>query len=317
MPTGGGTAGDGGVPWTWATVSVTGATSSSGIVGIGATSSELWGVQGDGRVYRAMTGGFTALFVLQSGANDLFVSAARMVISQPRALRTCNRMNMNCTVANEWETFDLVTPNNDFSAGVCGRSGTDIYALTTNTSDTGGLYHYDGADWTALDRTLALKSPRACWFEGAVLWIAGEDGVLRYDAGAGSFERITGGPGIAPVQFFGGVAIGGVVYAVGQEGLVARRVGGTWSIVNGPVSLTGPLRAIGGPTADELWAVGGTFSAGLSGYEWHGSSWAAQTAPMSGFGSQSSVNRVFMRTANELYFAGHSATAPVVLRATR
>lgn len=294
-------------------MSLSGSGSSTGIVGVGATATELWAIQRSGTLYRAKTGGLQALFDFARTAVDLFAAEDVVVVMQERALASCRPLQVDCAAQMNWTYFDLLTPNNDFAEGLCGTSATQVYAVTSNGSNVGGLYQWNGTTWSVLDRNLPIVYPTGCWVDGTSVFVAGRDGVVRYQAGAATFERMSS----TLTGYYAGATIGGQQWVVGESRRIGRRqADGTWTLVSGPMANTGILKAVGAPTANEGWAFGSAWN-DSSGLAWNGSQWLTMTSPLLGFGAQSIVSRVFVRSANEVYITGSNSNGPVVLRGTR
>jgi hypothetical protein len=240
-----------------------------------------------------------------SGGVDVFASGSLVVVALARSVRTCTA---DCALAAAtWTTFPLPTANHD-AHGLCGTSASDVWLTATNGQGDGELFHYDGMSWV-FSGAINLRLPSGCWFDGATLNVAGSTGVLR----GGQFELVEGNG----ILFQDGASVGGQTWVVGADRRIAKRqANGTWQMVSGPATQAG-LFTIGGPTTNELWALGTAFSDGISGSSWNGSSWR-DVPPWPGFGAQSTIRSMVVTSPTEVWFAGGNTNiGPAIVRAAR
>lgn len=151
--------------------------------------------------------------------------------------------------------------------GVSGTDGANLYAVT----DGAIVMHYDGAEWTG--ERPAQGTLADVWVEsGTSVYVVGnttEGPLLHYDGEIWSPEAVEGTGG--PRELNGVWGDGGEVFAVGAgsagEGVVVHRDSGSWAPMNPPAG--GPLTAVWGRTAGDVWAVGH----GGRTLHWDGASW--------------------------------------------
>ena len=106
---------------------------------------------------------------------------------------------------------------------------------------------------------------------------AGGPTVLHYDGTA--WETMDTGETSLDLWWVFGIS-GGPVFMGGSGGAILKYEGGSFERMDTPS--TGVVFGIWGPSADDLWAVGGQFGGGGGGFAWHydGTTWeAAAEAP--------------------------------------
>lgn len=321
--TGGGGANTGGgtplTPLTWNLMGVSGATSTSYVIGLSGDEGDLWAVQDTGGLFHATTGAFQKQFAFQYGAIDLFASGGTVVMIQTRTIRTCTAP-APCTQDADFQTLDLLNSGmnwNLFGEALCGTSANHIAAVVSDTNSIGQLFEWDGTQWTRTLANLGLTNPHACWFDPqGRLFISGEDGAVMVDQGAATPITLSANGS----AYYRGMTVAGTNWLVGVNDLVARGQGATLTPV---VPLGGAqmqmLRAAGGLDANEVFAVGYWVSTNAigSGFKWDGTSLKPLGATaIIGFGSGSTV-RVIHRVGSSLYFGGGDSNAPLITRARR
>lgn len=308
---GGGTGGGLAASFTFGSVQFQDTMSSSGIVGLGGVTGDVWALQESGALLRSTNGPFTRQFTFTGGGRDLYVNGSTVVVALWRALRVCTS---GCSLETDFSDFNLVSLGLDAFA-VCGR-GTAIWAITEDTMYNGGLYQLVNGQWTSLG-ALPIRYPRHCWVDDAdVLWVAGQNGVVRYDGQSSVFEEVT--PPQTGVTFYGGASIGGTAWVVGGGQRIARRTGpATWVVEEHPAGSSQTLLAIGGP-ADAMLAIGGVQQSSRPRYlTSDGGTWTEVNTALPGLPGFGAGNVVFAPSNALLYIGGVNDTGPWIARGTR
>ncbi|MBL8916919.1 MAG: hypothetical protein JNM17_39815 [Archangium sp.] len=322
--TGGGTTGGGGTatggggglaPLTWAAMGLSGATSTSYIIGLSGSTNDLWAIQDTGHLFHSTGGVFTWQFAFQYGAKDLYASGGTVVMIQTRSIRTCTS---GCTQEADFQTLDLLNSGmnwNLFGEALCGRGPNQITAVVSDTQDRGQLFEWNGSMWTRTNSNLPIDSPRACWFDSnGGLYIAGEDAMVFYDQGAATAVPLSNNFTI----YYGGAFVEGSTYVVGPSDYVARGTGSSIARISMPGA--GQLfHAVGGLRGDEVFAVGYyTSTNGVgNGLLWNGTQFRPLGDKFPGFGSGSTGRVVHVTTPNEIFIAGGDGAGPLIARGRR
>lgn len=296
-------------PFQFGQVLISGATSSSAVVGMSGVSGDVWALQDSGHLLHSTGGAFSTLFKFSGGGRDVYVTGSTVVVALYRALRVCTS---NCTSETAFSDFDLVSLGLDAFA-VCGR-GTDIYAITEDTTYGGGLYQFSTGQWMSVG-ALPIRYPRSCWVDDAgVLWVTGGGGVVRYDGQSALYESLTQDTSLT---FYGGASIAGETWAVGAGQRVARRGTGSWTVEQRPQTGTTTLNAIGG-VPDAVFALGSVTQGTAVRYlEWDGGTWTEHQDALPGLPGFGAGNVVLPLSDREIYFGGVNDTAPWIARGTR
>jgi hypothetical protein len=313
---GGGGSTDAGLPpLTWSSISISGSTSSTPILGLSGAAGNVWALQESGALFRSTGAAFQLVTSFQYGGKGLYVSGSTVVVMQTRRLLTCTS---GCTQATDYAPLELLDSGknyNLFGETVCGRGPSDITAIVSDTNNVAQLFRWDGSTWTRESSDLGVRYPRACWYDGAgVLYVVGEAKVVRYDQGAATPETL---PGQGLTVYYGGADIGGEQYVVGPSHYIARRNGGTWQQFSVSTSSPGTLWVVGGLSATEAFAFGYYHSTAGNGFTWNGSTWRNSGDLLPGFGSQSLARTLFVTGPGELYVGGASSSGPVIARGRR
>ncbi|MDP2273111.1 MAG: hypothetical protein Q8K32_20400 [Archangium sp.] len=309
---GGATGGGGGQvgPLSWASITLTGATSSSYIIGISGSATDLWAVQDTGYLFHSTGGAFTLQTPIQYGAKALYASGGTVVIIQTRSLRTCTA---NCTTEAAFANFDLLGGAfNLFGEAVCGLGPNDITAIVSGTDSMAQVFHWDGTAWTRTNANLGVRYPRACWFDAAgSLNVVGEGAVARSEMGATTIQPLAS----AATVYYGGADVGGTSWVVGPSHYVARRSGSTWTPFT--VSTTSTLHVVGGPSENEVYALGYFASSVGNGFKWNGTTLAPLGNILPNTGTQSMIRSMVVTGPNELYLGGSNTSGPIIIRGRR
>ncbi len=310
--TGGGSTGGGGGavgPLTWANVSIGGVTSSSYIIAISGTANDLWAAQDTGYVFHSAGGAFSLQFPIQYGVKDLYANGGTVVLVQGRSIRTCTA---NCTTDTAFADYSLISPYNLTAEAACGRGPNDITVIVSDTQNMAQVFQWNGTMWTRTNSNLGIAYPRACWFdEGGVLYVAGQDEVARSDSGATTIETLSNNLS----TYYSGASVGGTQWVVGQGGYIGRRNGTTWTKVTGPS--TSILWAVGGLSANELYAFGYWDSTAGNGVKWNGTTLSSAGNLLPGTGSQSTIRAMLVTGPNEIYAVGNNQSGPIIVRGRR
>ena len=166
-------------------------TSSSTVaVAVSARPGDAWVALDNGRFYRSDGGLFAEVpGVTLSSPRDLYVSPSGKVyaLSTGRSAIACTAGD--CGVASNFVT-GMTAASVDTWSGLCGR-GEDVFAFGTGLSSTGVLYQFTGGGWVKVSPNLGVLSPRSCQLgpDGEV-YVAGSDGIVRYENGAFTPEPI-------------------------------------------------------------------------------------------------------------------------------
>ena len=153
---------------------------------------------------------------------------------------------------------------------IYGTSKSDIWAAG-NVGFSGSLqvFHYDGSHWTLIpsspkDVQLTTPAPILA-FGPSDMWLGAQNNIWHYDGSAWT-PSFSGSP-LGCTSFFGQGAAD--LWATVAQGTIEYK-GASWAL-NAP-SLNG-LRALGGVTTSDMWAVG------LSGVAAHynGTAWTSFT----------------------------------------
>ncbi len=311
---GGGASGGGGGgtigPLSWASIAITGATSSSYVIGISGSATDLWAVQDTGYLFHSTGGAFTLQTPIQYGAKALYASGGTVVIIQTRAIRTCTA---NCTSETAFATLDLLGgPWNLFGEAVCGRGPNDITAIVSGTDSMAQVFHWDGVAWTRTNTNQGVLYPNSCWFDSAGgLNVVGQDVVVRTDQGATTTETLS----TSSTSYNGGIDVGGTSWVVGPNHYVARRTGSTWTPFT--VSTTSTLHTVGGLSANEVYALGYFATSVGNGFKWNGTTLAPLGNILPNTGTQSMIRSMVVTGPNELYLGGSNTSGPIIIRGRR
>lgn len=313
---GGGGSTDAGVaPLTWSSISISGSTSSTPILGLSGAANDVWALQESGALFRSTGGAFQLQTTFQYGGKSLYASGGTVALVQTRRLLTCTS---GCTQATDYVPFELLDSGknyNLFGEAICGRGPSDVVAIVTDTSNVAQLFRWNGSLWTRESTDLGMRYPRGCWFDGAgVLYVVGEGMVVRYDSGAATPETL---PGQAYTVYYGGADLAGEQYVVGPSHYIARRGSGSWSQIAVNTSSPSTLWAVGGLSATEAFAFGYYHSTVGNGFVWNGTSWRSAGNLLPGFGQQSQARVLFVTGPGELYVGGASSTSPLIARGRR
>lgn len=314
--TGGGATGGGGggalAPLTWSSMSISGATSSSYIIGLSGNATDLWAVQDTGYLFHSTGAGFSLVSPIQYGAKGLYAAGGTVVILQNRGFKTCTS---NCINDAAFTEFSLVgLPGNLTGEAICGREGNDITAIVSDTNYMGQVFHWNGAAWSLTDSNLGVRYPRACWFDSAGgLNVVGQDQVVRSEQGANTPEPLS----TTSTTYYGGREVAGTSWVVGQSHYVARKLSGAWT----PFTVSGStttLYVVGGLSQNEVYAFGYYSSTVGSGFKWNGTT----LSPMGpnglpNTGLQSNIRAMLVTAPNELYVAGSNTSGPIIIRGRR
>ncbi|MBM4130969.1 hypothetical protein FJ250_08065, partial [bacterium] len=109
---------------------------------------------------------------------------------------------------------------------VVGTSANDVYVCGMK----GAMFRWNGTAWTAVDMQVGDPIVRM-WKEdgGNTLYAVGHKGRIWRNA-AGAWSPMASG---TSENLYGIGALGGVVHAVGQGGVICRLTGSTWSLFGG------------------------------------------------------------------------------------
>lgn len=317
MGGGGGATGGGGggalAPLTWAAMTITGATSSSYIIGLSGSANDLYAIQDTGYLFHSTGGAFSLVTSIQFGAKGLYAAGGTIAILQNRSFKTCSS---NCTSDAAFTEFDLVgLPNNLTGEAICGREANDITAIVSDTNYMGKVFHWDGTTWTLTDSNLGVKYPRACWFDSAgALNVVGEDQVVRSEQGANTPQILSTTLSI----YYGGGEVGGTSWVVGPNHYAASRTGSTWTRHTVSTSSPTTLFAVGGLSENEVYMLGYYHSTAGMGFKWNGTT-LTPLGPnaLPSTASQSTIRRILVTAPNELYLAGSNTSGPIIIRGRR
>ncbi|MCA9588428.1 MAG: hypothetical protein KC657_24090 [Myxococcales bacterium] len=142
----------------------------------------------------------------------------------------------------------------------------DVYVASTAL---GRIEHWQGSEWSVVFSS-TLAKPRALWgFGPNDIWAAGEGGLVHWD-GAEWLHVVSGA-----FHSLGVWGAGGTLWTAGYQ----SRRGGV-RVCNGatcdapPISQPHWLRAIGGASPNDVWAVGD----GGAIVHWNGTAWTSMTS---------------------------------------
>jgi hypothetical protein len=189
-------------------------------------------------------------------------------------------------------------------AGVWGRSGSDVFAVGSQSCTTDAGYtttcasialRYDGATWTAMNTSLTKQPLVAVWGSpGAWVFAVGAGGtILRYDGGtwkamsSGTSEYLLGVWGTSDQD----------VFAVGEKGTVVHYDGTGWQPMTSGTSAD--LFAVWGSAASNVFAVG----AGGTILRYDGATWQPMTS-----GTTQLLTGVWGRSAQDVTAVGYDGT---------
>ncbi len=317
--TGGGTTGGGAgggaalAPLAWAAMAMTGVTSTSYVVGLGGTATDLWAVQDTGSLFHSTGGAFNFLFSFSSGVKGIYAAGGTVVVIGSRSIRTCTA---NCTTAAAFATFQLLNSPlnyNLYDESVCGRGPNDITVIVSDSTSSGQVFHWDGSTWTRTNATLGVDYPNGCWFDSAgVLYVAGQDAVVRSESGATTVDPLSS-------NFTGynaGTDLAGTSWIVGPSSYMARRLGSTWTPLTSPTPTS--LYTVAGLSQNEVYALGYFNSAIGNGYKWNGTALSPMgMTALPNTGMQSAIRSSLVTAPNELYLGGSNQAGPIILRGRR
>lgn len=295
-------------PFIFGTVGLTGSTSGLGLVGVSGEPGNVWVVQESGHTFRS-TGGAFAHVLAFSYAQDIFARGSTVVVLQTRTIRTCT--NGTCAADADYATFNLLTSSiNHFGTGLCGRSATDLYMVGTDSSNVGVLYHFDGQTWALENQALPISGATACWVDGSDVYVSGTGGAARVSGGAAYFEAAGTN---ASATFYGGAAVDGVRWLVGDSASVYRHASSGWVLASSDTS-TGTFHGIAAPTSLDAFVFANQ-GGSVPGLHCDGVAWQTATA-LPGFGS-GYVRGATAVSPHEIYFVGENSSGPVVVRGSR
>ncbi|PZR18779.1 MAG: hypothetical protein DI536_02550 [Archangium gephyra] len=313
--TGGGSGVDAGLaPLTWSNMAISGATSTSYVIGLSGEKNNLWAVQDTGHLFRSTTGGFVHQFSFPYGAHDVYASGNLVVLLQTRAIRTCIT---DCTQLANFAQFDLLNSGanlNLFGETLCGQGTSRVVAIVSDTDNDAQVMEWNGSTWTRTASDIGVRYPRGCWFdEQDRLWVIGQDAVVFDDGGA--FTPIPLSSNFT--TYTAGVSFAGTQWLAGQYGYVASVAGTTVTPRNSGGDNI--LWAAGGLSADEIFFFGywtGTNAVG-NGFKWDGSQLRPVGNLLPSFGSGSTVRVIHKVSDTELYVAGTNGSGPAIVRGRR
>ncbi len=266
----------------------------SPIVGLSGSEGDLWALDSGGLLFHSTGGAFSRVTQVGGLAAGLYAVSGAVFAVTADTLRACTS---SCASGGTFATFTLGSFEHGY--GVCGLSSTDVYATVSDGSSKTELYHFNGSLWSKVGAGLALDAPHGCSEPSAgVVYIAGRDGVLRYDNGAGSFEAI----GSSGITFEAVLAIGSEIQAVGGRYRVGRReTNGTWTVLDDPLAAD-DLHALHGASAGLLFKAGGKNVTARSnwGY-WNGAAWQEAGSHLSALDT---VRAALAVPSNRVYFGG-------------
>ena len=155
-------------------------------------------------------------------------------------------------------------PDSATLTAVWGTSSSDVWvAGYSECFCSGVLWHWDGADWTALEGGPDLDGMPlfAGWSSGSQVWVASLGVVFHYDGSDWTADAVGYG---APLYGITGTSPSNV-FTVGSLGTIARNTGSGWQ----PMSLPDDdVYSLWGPDASSVWAVGGSLIRHRSGGAW-------------------------------------------------
>ena len=310
---GGATGGGGGAlaPLTWASMSISGATSTSYIIGLSGAVNDVWAAQDTGSVFHSTGAAFSLQFPIQNGVKALYAAGGTVVIVQTRSIRTCTA---NCTTETAFADFQLLNGTyNLFGEAVCGRGPNDITVIVSDTQNAGQVFHWNGTAWTRTDTNLGVSYPRSCWFDATgALYVVGQDAVVRSDMGANTVDTLS----TNFMTYYGGADVAGTPWVVGASHYIARRTApATWTRF--PLSTSSTLWTVGGLSANEVYAFGYWDSAVGNGFKWNGTALTPVGSLLPNTGTQSTIRTMLLTAPNELYVAGSNQSGPIIIRGRR
>ena len=298
-------------PLSWASMSISGATSTSYIIGLSGAANDVWAAQDTGYVFHSTGGAFSLQFPIQYGIKALYAAGGTVVIVQTRSIRTCTS---NCTTATAFADFQLLNGTyNLFGEAVCGRGPNDITVIVTDTQNAGQVFHWNGTAWTRTDTNLGVSYPRSCWFDATgALYVVGQDAVVKSDMGANSVDTLS----TNFMTYYGGADVAGTPWVVGASHYIARRTApATWTRF--PVTTSSTLWTVGGLSANEVYAFGYWETSVGNGFKWNGTALTPVGNLLPNTGTQSTIRTMLVTAANELYVAGSNQSGPIIIRGRR
>lgn len=318
--TGGGSQADAGqpdaglAPLTWSNMAISGATSTSYVIGLSGDAGNLWAVQDTGHLFRSTGGAFVHQFSFPYGAHDVYASGTMVVILQTRAILTCST---DCTQLTNYAQFDLLNSGanlNLFGETLCGQGTSRMVAVVSDTDNDAQVMEWNGNSWSRTASDIGVRYPRGCWFDDQNrLWVVGQDGVVFDDGGA--FTPISLSTNFT--TYTSGISFGSTNWVAGQYGYVGSGSGATITSLNtGGDNL---LWASGGLSSDEIYFLGywtGTNGIG-SGFKWNGTQLKPVGNLLPAFGSGSTVRVIHKVSDTELYVAGTNGSGPAIVRGRR
>ena len=310
---GGATGGGGGSPaaLTWASITLTSATSMTPVLGVSGSVNDVWAVQESGHLFHSTGNAFDLQFGIQSGARALYANSGTVVIVQTRSIRTCTA---NCTTEAAFSNFSLLSgPYNLFGEAACGQGPNDITVIVSDTGSMAEVFHWNGTAWTRTNANLGVAYPNACWFDATgALFVVGQDDVVRSESGASTPEHLS----TNSTSYYGGVDVAGTSWVVGPNSYVARRsASGVWTPLTTSTSTT--LWAVGGLSANEIYAFGFYNSTVGNGFKWNGTNLAPAGNLLPNTGTGSVIRTVLVTGPNEIFAAGENPSGPIIIRGRR
>ncbi|WNG41410.1 hypothetical protein F0U61_52750 [Archangium violaceum] len=152
-----------------------------------------------------------------------------------------------------------------------GSSATDVWAVGKSDASKGVVSHWDGTRWShaVLEDVGRLES---VWGSGATeVWASSLTRLVRWN-GATWQAHSTGTSTFSVPTDLWGVAANDV-WGVNLAGEISHWDGVRWAEVALEGEDVGPLRAIAGTGAAQMWAVGGSSSSARTLLHWEGGTW--------------------------------------------
>ena len=299
-------------PLNWALMSITGASTSGAIIGLGGTHNDVWALQDNGAVFHSTGAAFNK--VLQFGySNAFYASGSTVAIVQNRTILTCTG---DCEDGGAYSNLQLLDGGwNYFGETVCGDGPNHVVVVATDTSNDAVLFDWNGSSWSHTN-SIGLSYPRSCWFDrNGGLYVSGEGGMVFLEQGASTPFSL----GENGNYIYGGVTMDdSTTWAVGSYQFVARGSGTNFTQV--PTSGASPsFRAAGGLQSDEVFLLGfyTTTNAIGSGYVWNGTQLKKVGDTLPNMRNGSMVYSILPTASNELFIGGSDGNGPTILRGRR
>ncbi|MCA3016447.1 MAG: hypothetical protein INH41_29035 [Myxococcaceae bacterium] len=287
---------------------------------------EAWVVLDSGRFYRSTGGLFAEVSGLMlAGARDVYLTPSGKVfaVSSGRTALSCTAAD--CTAAANHVQAMTVSSNETWS-GVCG-AGEVVFGFGTGSSSTVSvLYQFTGGAWVKVSPNLGVSSPRWCQVgPGGEVFIAGTDGVSRYESGAATVEPIdlAGQPAASWVSL--ALSIRGTeiveAFVVGGGGgyrFARRNQASRGWLSLAPNSVGQNLSTVVAVGVGEFLAAGTpSTSTGARFLSWNGSAWVPSAAPPPP-ASITNVRDACATDTREVFLVGNDSVGGyVILRGRR